>query len=350
MTALLSWTLFGTPFVNWLLYLGLLVLALVGTRLVYWLVTSVIKKLVRKTKTQLDDLLIDALQKPVVVLVFLAVLDYGKNLLVLSSRATLIYNQVINVGYIIAATWFVVKFIDAVLANYLLPLAKKSSSTLDDTLFPLVKGVVNFILYALAIIFVIDYLGFEVTSLLAGLGIGGLAFALAAQDVLSNFFGGAAVITDKPFKVGDRILIDGKDGFVRKIGIRSTSLETFDGTMVVLPNKTVAASVLENISAERARRVKVILGVEYGTTTKKLEKAKAALANIVLENKSTEDKSLIHFKAFGPSSLDLQLIYWIRDLDNILGAQDEINFAIKKEFEKLKIDFAFPSQTVYVRK
>jgi MscS family membrane protein len=250
----------------------------------------------------------------------------------------------------IAVTWFIVSFVDALLANYLLPYAQQSSSKLDDTLFPLVKGLVNFALYAIAIIFIIQYLGYEVTGLLAGLGIGGLAFALAAQDVLSNFFGGAAVITDKPFKVGDRILLSGNDGFVRQIGMRSTTIETFDGTMIVVPNSTVASSVVENISAERARRVKVILGVEYGTSTKKMMMAKELLTQIVLDDKCTEDRSLVHFTAFGPSSLDIQLIYWIKDLDNILSTKDAINFAIKDAFEKHRISFAFPSQTVYVKK
>ncbi len=190
----------------------------------------------------------------------------------------------------------------------------------------------------------------EITGLIAGLGIGGLAFALAAQDILANMFGGAAVLTDKPFVVGDRIVAEGQDGIVQKIGLRSTTMETFDGTHIIVPNKKIADSVVENITREKMRRIKFVLGLEYSTSTAKMEKAKIILRDIVKKNKSTDDKSLIHFVSFGDSSLNIQLIYWISNLDMILQAKDEVNFEIKKAFEKAKIEFAFPSQTVYVKK
>ena len=347
---LLDTIILQNSLLNWIYFLGIVIGALIGTRMLYWFIAKVVTFAVRKTKTRLDDLLVDALRRPVLIIMVLAGFWYGKRVLTMSETVLTIYNQIIEVAFMIAVSWFIVKFIDAVLENYLLPYTKKDTNRFDPTLFPLVKGVLNFVLYAIAIIFIIQHLGYEVTGLLAGLGIGGLAFALAAQDVLSNFFGGAAVISDKPFKVGDRIKMDSYDGFVKRIGIRSTQIETFDGTIIVLPNKTVASSVVENISAERARRVKLVLGVEYGTSSKKLHKAKELLKQLILDNTLTEDRSLVHFKGFGPSSLDLQLIYWIHDLDNILAAQDEVNFAIKEAFEKARIEFAFPSQTVYVKK
>lgn len=335
---------------RYVLFILLLVVVFFVTKFVYYVFSKTFKALASKTKSKLDDLLIEALQKPILVLVFIGGMHFGKDILYLSEQAAKIYTQVLTVVFFISITWFIVKFIDALLANYLQPLTKSSKTKIDDTLYPVLRRLVNFFIYAVAIAFILQYLGFEITGLLAGLGIGGLAFALAAQDILSNFFGGAAIIADKPFKVGDRIRIEGNDGFVTKVGLRTTALETFDGTKIVLPNKTVAHTVLENVSSERARRVKVILGVEYSTTTKKLEKAKKVLEKIVLENPSTEDKSLVHFKSFGPSSLDIQVIYWIKDLDNILQAQDEINFAIKRAFEKEGLEFAYPSQTVYVKK
>lgn len=335
---------------RYLLFLLVLVISFIGIKLVYYLFSKVFFALTQKTKTKLDDLIVKSLEKPIILLVLVLVLKFGRDLLILGAKGLAIYNSILESILIFAIGWFIVRLVDSLLETYVKPLAAKSKSKLDDTLLPLLKGVVNFFLYAIIIIIIVQNLGFEITSLVAGLGIGGLAFALAAQDILTNLFGGAAVIADRPFEVGDRIILDGNDGFVRKIGMRTTTLETFDGTMIVLPNKKVADSVLENISKERARRTKIILGVEYSTSSEKLEKAKKILAKLVLDNKSTDDKSLVHFKSFGPSSLDIQLIYWIKDLDNILTARDEINFGIKKEFEKAKIEFAFPSQTIYMKK
>lgn len=243
---LLDTIILQNSLLNWIYFLGIVIGALIGTRMLYWFIAKVVTFAVRKTKTRLDDLLVDALRRPVLIIMVLAGFWYGKRVLTMSETVLTIYNQIIEVAFMIAVSWFIVKFIDAVLENYLLPYTKKDTNRFDPTLFPLVKGVLNFVLYAIAIIFIIQHLGYEVTGLLAGLGIGGLAFALAAQDVLSNFFGGAAVISDKPFKVGDRIKMDSYDGFVKRIGIRSTQIETFDGTIIVLPNKTVASSVVEN--------------------------------------------------------------------------------------------------------
>ena len=336
--------------IRYLLFLGVLVFAFIGIKIVYYLFSKVLSLLTKKSKTKLDDILVASLQKPIILIVLVIALRIGQPLLQLGEKGIQIYTQIVETILIFAIGWFVIRLIDGFLEVYIKPLTSKTKSKLDDTLLPLIKGVLHFFLYAIILIIIIQNLGFQITGLIAGLGIGGLAFALAAQDILANLFGGAAVIADRPFEVGDRIILDGNDGFVRKIGMRTTTLETFDGTIVVIPNKKVSDSVLENISRERARRTKVILGVEYSTSSAKLEKAKKLLAEIIKKNPSTEDNSLVHFSGFGPSSLDLQVIYWIKDLDNILGARDEVNFEIKKQFEKSGIEFAYPSQTIYVKK
>lgn len=337
-------------YLDYVLFAAVLAISFFGAKLAYYLFSKVFSLATKRTKTKLDDILVDSLKKPVILLIVVAGFNYGEPLLRLSESATIMYDKIFSSILIFAVGWFVVRLVDSLIEHYIKPLSAKSKSKLDDTLIPMVKSVVNFFLFAILIIIIAQNLGFQITGLVAGLGIGGLAFALAAQDILSNFFGGAAVIADRPFEVGDRIILDGNDGFVKRIGMRTTTLETFDGTIIIIPNKRVSDSVLENISRERARRTKVILGVEYSTTTAKLEKAKKILADIVKKNKSTDDNSLVHFHAFGDFSLNIQLIYWIKDLDNILAARDEVNFAIKKEFEKAGIEFAYPSQTLYLKK
>jgi len=345
----LGYQIGGNNIVQLGLFLLIIFLSLVAVKIMYVLFKKIFKAVTKKTKTMLDDILVEALESPVIFAMFLGGIYFGRGVLTLSETMLVRYNIFLSSFVIINITWFVVRIVDALMLNYFHPKAK-SKVKIDQTLYPLIKKLVNFAILAIAFIVLIQDWGYNVSSLVAGLGIGGLAFALAAQDVLSNMFGGAALVTDKPFKIGDRIVVSGKDGFVKEIGIRTTILETFDGTHVVIPNKNIADSVLENISRERARRVKLILGVEYATSTEKLEEAKKVLAEIVKENEKTDDKSLIHFTNFGSSSLDIQVIYWIKDLDNILTVKDEINFKIKAKFEEIKVEFAFPSQTVYLKK
>ncbi len=337
---------------NWgiLLFVGLILIAGLGAKIVYYILSKTLKAFTEKTKTKMDDVVINAFEKPAIIFVMLFFLNFGKALLYLSEKGLITYNQIMTTILILTIGWTIVRFLDSLIEHYIKPLTSKTKSKLDDTLLPMLKSVVNAFIYAIVLVIVLQDLGIEISGLIAGLGIGGLAFALAAQDILSNFFGGAAVIADRPFEVGDRIRLDGNDGFVRKIGLRTTTLETFDGTMIVIPNKKVADTTLENISRERARRVKIVLGVEYNTSTAKLEKAKKILKDIIKKNKLTDDESLVHFKGFNDSSLDIQVIYWIKDLDNILATKDEVNFAIKKAFEKEGVEFAYPSQTVYLKK
>ena len=298
----------------------------------------------------LDDLIVDALERPIVFALVLAGLWYAKSVLTLSQKAATVYSQILGALIVIVVAMFIIRLTNAIISNYVQPMTKNSKYRIDSTMYQVLIRIVNVVVYIVAIIIVLQNLGYQVSGLLAGLGIGGLAFALAAQDILGNMFGGMAVVADKPFKVGDRVKVAGQDGFISKISLRTTTIETFGKTHVVMPNKLIVDSVLENVSREDMRRERIVLGLEYDTTAKELEKAKKLLADIVLKNSKTDDNSMIHFTNFGPSSLDIQVIYWIKDLNEILSTKDEIHMEIKKQFDKAGFSFAFPTQTVHVKK
>lgn len=342
--------LWGNNMVQYLLFVGIVVGAFIGAKIVYFLFSKIFKALTSKTKTQLDDILVHSLQGPVILAIIVAGIQFGLSFLTIVESTRIIFVQILGAIVIVNVAWFVARALNGTLKSYVAPLANTNSKKNAATVYPLMKKLVNVLVWSIAAIVVLQHFGIQVTGLVAGLGIGGLAFALAAQDILSNLFGGAALLTDKPFEVGDRIKVAGQDGIAKKIGLRSTVIQTFDGTHVVMPNKIIADSVMENVSREKMRRIKFILGVEYSTSTVKMLKAKKILADIVKKNKSTDDESLVYFLSFGDSSLNLQLIYWISDLTRIFQAQDEVNFAIKKAFEKEKIEFAYPSQTLYLKK
>ncbi|MFP4523051.1 MAG: mechanosensitive ion channel family protein [Candidatus Nanoarchaeia archaeon] len=343
-------TLWGNTMAQWFFALLIIAGTYLASRIVYFLFQKVFGAFSKKTKSNLDDILVHSLRGPVVFLIFIIALNFSLNILTFPQGVTPFIKKGIWTLVIINISWFVTRLLLGILEHYVAPVAKKKGSDRSKTAFPMLKKIIIIIIWILTIGILLAHFGVDPTGLVAGLGIGGLAFALAAQDVLGNIFGGAAVVSSKPFVVGDRIKVEGYDGFVKELSMRTTTMETFDGTHVVIPNSKIANASLENISREKKRRVRQVLGLEYSTSSAKLEKAKKILADIVKKNPSTADNSLVHFVGFNDSTLDVQVIYWIADLDMILQAKDEINTEIKKRFEKANIGFAYPSQTIYVKK
>ena len=342
---------FGNTLWQYLEFLGAIVGGIILGKIFYWVSKNVIEKLTEKTATKLDDIIIASLKHPVVFLLFSIGFLVGSKFLTLGAKGVQTFSNITQILITINVAWFIMNIIDAFIVHYLKPATARTKSDLDDTLIPIIRKAVKIVIVLIVVIMIVDNFGYDVTSLIAGLGLGGLAFALAAQDMLANLFGGVAILSDKPFKLGDRIRLDDKnDGFVREIGLRTTRLETLDGTMVVIPNSKMADTILENVSKEQARKIKMTIGVTYDTSNKKLTQAKQIIADVIKENQDTKDDSLISFFNFGDSALEILVIYWIRNFDNILGAKDHVNMEIKKRFEKAKIEFAYPTQVVYVKK
>jgi MscS family membrane protein len=158
---------------------------------------------------------------------------------------------------------------------------------------------------------------------------------------------------DKPFKIGDRIKVADVDGFVREIGLRTTRIETFGGTMIVVPNSKIVDSISENVSAEKERRMAFTIGVEYGTPSKKIEEGKKLIEQNIKKVKGLNHKNFaIHFVEFDDSSLNIRVQYWItpEGMNDYFGVQDKLLLGIKGDFEKAKIDMAFPTQTLHIKK
>jgi MscS family membrane protein len=349
--AFLDATYFGSTILQYLVFAGVILAAILAGKIFAWAVENIFKQFTKKTKNQLDDIIVHNMKNPFVFLLFIGAIYFGKTILSMSEGAASFHDNVVYIFFIFDIAWFLVGVIDSFIVGYIKPATSKTKTKMDDTLIPVVRKLVKILIYAITIIMVLDNVGVNVASLVAGLGLGGLAFALAAQDLLKNLFGGTAILTDKPFHIGQRIKVGTDiDGFVEEIGMRTTRVRTFDGTYIIVPNSRIADSIIENVSKEENRRIVQTLGVEYSTTLKKMEQAKKLLKDIVKKNPDTKDDSLVFFDEFANSSLNIKLIYWIRNKDNILGAKDSINLAIKKEFEKARIEFAYPSQTVYVKR
>jgi len=253
--------------------------------------------------------------------------------------------------------WAIFRILDAVLEHYITPMTNKSESRLDDQLLPFIRKILKILILIIGLIFLIKNLGYDVTSLVAGLGIGGLAFALAAQPLLSNLFGGVSIIADKPFQMGDRILVDQKfEGYVREMGMRSTTISTPKGTLVHIPNNVIATTAVENLSTTKDHGVKLSfeLGLEYDTTAEKIEEAMDIVNDILKKNPNVVQEGdgapYISFWDFKDYYLKISGGYSVYPTNVIGATKTKINLEIKKRFEKAHLHFAFPTQTLHVKK
>jgi MscS family membrane protein len=342
--------IFSNTLRDYVIFFGIIAFGMLIGKTVSWTLQNIIKSFASKTATKIDDVIVEVLEGPFIFAIFVAMLAFAKRFLVLSPAAAMGYGNIISVLSIIMIAWFIIRFLDSVIRHYVTPYAAKTKTDLDDVLIPLLQTFVKVVVISLSAIMILSDFGYNVSGLVAGLGIGGLAVALAAKDILGNIFGGVSVIADKPFKIGDMIKFETRQGTVRQIGLRTTRIETLDGTQLIVPNAKFTDGIIENITNRNKHRVSLILNLQYDTSLKKINQAKKVLKEIIKKHKGTQDEATVYFSNFGPHSVDLTLIYFVSDLKSISQAQDEVNMEIKEAFEKAKIEFAYPTQTVILKK
>ena len=347
---ILSNSYLGNSAVQWLLSLGIIVGSIILSKILYWLFANVFKDVASKTKTRLDDVLVDRIEEPVVFAVIIAGIYYALHRLHFTDTLDDWIGRVYFFLIVFNIAWLINRLLDSLIDEYLLPIVQKTEGDLDDQLLPLLRKVIHFVVWGMAVVIGLNNAGYDVGALIAGLGIGGLAFALAAQDSVANLFGGLTVFFDKPFTINDRIKISGFDGFVTEVGIRSTRVKTLAGRIVTIPNKEFTASIVENVSSEPSRKVVQTLGLTYDMDDSKVERAIQVLTDIHAENVETTEDNVITFNAFGDFSLNILFIYYIKKESDIMVTQSNINMQILKRFAAEGLDFAFPSQTIYTKK
>ena len=335
---------------DWLYALGIALAAIVVARMVYWAIEKYVKKLTEKTQTKIDDILINTIEKPMVAASGLAGVWFGVNYLSFSESVDHWINSFFAVLITLVGAWLITRLFDSLVDEYLAPILANTETDLDDVLLPIVRRGVKVIIWVMALIMALDNAGYDITTVLAGLGVGGLALALAAQDSAKNIFGVFTVFTDTPFKPGERIKAGGYDGTVTEIGLRSTKIKTLEGRTVVIPNAEFSNSAIENVSSEPARKVSLNLGLTCDMDEKKIEKAMQILHDIVAENKEAiQEKPSVGFNAFGDFSLNVVFVYYIKKGADTLGTQTKVNLEILKRFNKSKIELAFPTQTILTK-
>ncbi len=296
--------------------------------------------------------LLNAISKPIVFTFVVIAMKTGMHVLVLSPAFATFAMTTTNVMLVVAIAFVLYCLVDVV-SDAMRRAAEKTPSKLDDMLAPMVKSILRMTVVVLGLVQVATVLSDKpLTSIVAGLGVGGLAVALAAQETIKNFFGSVTVLTDKPFELGDRVMVDKYDGVVEHVGFRSTRLRTMEGDLVTIPNGTLAGMGIQNAGKRPYFRRVMKIGIAYGTAPAKVERAVEIIKEI-LANHPSQDLLLpprVHFNEFGSSSLDITVMYWFCKTDywEFMDYSQAVNIEVLRRLNAEGVSLAVPTQMVYM--
>lgn len=270
-----------------------------------------------------------------------------------SEQMASLRDDVVGVLFAVTVTYVVYQLV-ALMDYWMKHLTSKTQTTLDDMMVPLVRKTLRTLIVLMGIVQIAQQLSDKpITSILAGLGVGGLAVALAAQDTIKNFFGSLVIFADHPFQLGDRIVVDSEDGTVEEVGMRSTRIRTLSGHLVTVPNGELANKMIRNISKRPYIKRVANITITYDTPPEKVERAVTILKEILdaqSEKMHPDFPTRVFFNDFNAASLNILVIYWFAPPEywEFLEFDHAFNLEVLKRFNEEEIEFAFPTQTLYL--
>lgn len=336
----------GNTLSNWVIAIGIMAVTLVALRIARSMVLSKLKVWSQRTNTHFDDFLVALIDRFAVPFLYILGLYWGIKSLQLTPKV----DRVVNVAILFAGTFFIVKLVIAAIA-YLIK-AYVGSQVDQSGRQKQARGIiilVNVVIWTIGILFLVDNLGYNITTIITGLGIGGIAIALATQAILGDLFSYFVIFFDKPFEIGDFIIVGDKMGSVEYVGIKTTRLRSLTGEQLVFSNTDLTNSRVHNYKRMEKRRIVFSFGVVYETPTDKLARISAIVKEIIEHEPDTQfDRA--HFLSFGDFSLNFEVVYFVLspDYNLYMDKQQSINLALAKAFEKESIYFAYPTQNVIV--
>jgi len=339
----------GNTATHYVIFSLFLVGAILLRRFVTRIVFDRLKKLAAKTETTLDDKLFPALEGPVATFVMVTGIFAALKVLKLSETADRSIGHGSTVAFSLVIFWGLLQAFGAII-DHTTEVAKEKQMGIA-AFMPWIKKSLIAVFVVVGGLMIIQSLGFNVTTILQGLGIGGLAFALAAQDTIANVFGSIVVAIDQPFKVGETIKIQGNIGLVEDIGLRSTKLRLLDKSLIVMPNKMVASESIVNLSRFTGRRVEQVIGLTYSTTAEQMEEVVAEFRRLIQAEQEVDVASVIcYFRDYSASSLDIWMVFVVKDPDfhKFMQLRQRLSLGFMRSVEARGLSFAFPTQTVHL--
>ena len=357
-----NYNFFGLSLTQIIIFTGILFLIMFIEKFLSLIVFKFLKNKAEKTKTGFDNDLIHAVEKPIIWLFYIISIYLALFILGIKDTAIPLQSTVKGITETLVAillTWMAFRLVDVFnifLAEQLNKKGEKNKDMLVFYFFPLLKRALKFAIVLISLIIIVQNWGYSVTSLVAGFGITGLAVGFAAKESISNVFGSVFIVADHVYKQGDWIIVDrtisgnNAEGIVEDISLRSTKIRAFDNTLIIIPNNEMANATIKNVSAHKKRRIYEFVDITYDTPPEKVELAVEICRKIVREHSGMEEYQQIHFNQFGAHSLKIMLYIFTKtnDWGEYLKIRQEIFLSIFREFNNHGIEFAFPTQTLYL--
>lgn len=345
---LMKRVIFHNTVSDYLVSLSILIAGLIMARVLERIIIKRLKAWTARTSTTLDDFFLQVSESKLMPVFYFGVVYLSINTLTMAPSLTRAFDVVIAV----LLTFFSARFLVAVI-NYMIEtvwLGKGGELTRKYSIKGLLP-VINVMVWGIAITFLLDNLGFKISTVIAGLGIGGVAVALAAQTVLGDMFSYFAILFDRPFKIGDFIIVGDYMGAIEHVGIKTTRIRSLGGEQVVFSNSDLINSRVRNYKKMNQRRVVFSLGVTYQTSLQDLQEIPGIITRIIKNiDLTTFDRA--HFFSYGDFSLIFEVVYYVlsSDYNKYMDIQQKINFRIREEFDQRGVEFAYPTQTLYIAK
>ena len=336
---------------KYLYALIVLVATVLLAKLCLFIIEKYIQRLTKKTRTNVDDLIIDAMRWPSYILILILGIRISLKALGLPEKIYLYSGHIFSSLIVLVVSYILIKIFDIIINSWGTMWTKKTHISIDNDLLPLLHKTSKAIFFIIALLFILHIWGIDITGFLAGLGIAGIAIGFAVKDSLANIFGGVFLILDKNFKVGDRIKLEsGEMGDVIDIGLRSTRMKTFDNEMLIIPNGILANQKIQNLSKPNASlRVKVMFSVEYGND---IDKVRNLILDAVrkVSKVSSNPEPDVWFIEMGDSSLNFQCNVWVDNFMDAMEVKVACTTAIYNALNRARINIPFPTRTLYMKK
>ena len=346
----------GNNLQEYVFFISTILIGLIFKKLLSKYLSHLLYKIIGKKGNSVGiDKFDQLLTKPLGLFVMLSVIYIGSTYLEFPSFIDLsiqnIISKIFSLIYIYAVFNIFLKVIDYV-GLILKQKAELTENKMDDQLIPFATEIGKIIVVIFAVFIILgNVFGINITALATGLGIGGIAIAMASKESLENLLGSFTIFFDRPFTVGDIVKVGSVTGIVEKVGFRSTRIKTFDRSIVTVPNKKMVDAELDNLGLRPVRRVKFHIGLTYSTTTEQIKNIVKDMQEMVNIHPNTNDDGRVRFQEFGASSLDILVIYYVNSpkWEDLINAKEDINYKIMDIVKKHNSDFAFPSTSVYLQ-
>ncbi|PRY09960.1 small-conductance mechanosensitive channel [Pontibacter ummariensis] len=331
---------------DYLVTFGLVFLGLLIVRAFKHVVLARLIRWADRTDTNFDNYVVESLDRYGIPAIYVSIVYIGINYLVLSERV----ENILQIATTVIVTVLVIRFVSATVLLLLQAYVREQENG-EEKVKQLhgIMLIVNVIIWFIGIVFLLDNLGYDVTTVIAGLGIGGIAVALAAQNILGDLFNYFVIFFDRPFEVGDFIIIDQKMGVVEYVGIKTTRIKSLSGEQLVFSNSDLTNSRIHNYKRMQRRRVLFKVSAVYQTPYELVQRIPGVLKAVVQQQDLVEfDRA--HFASYGDSSLDFEVVYYVlsSDYNKYMDVQQAINLGIFQEFHRMGVEFAYPTRTLYV--